>query len=135
MLHRLYFAKRKPGTGLTPFYYWESYQVASQNPGVCSSRYRAGWIIGRYRMDKVRLIYYGTYLSMTHEYWSLSLVHPFNGELFCRCWSAGWDLQSQSDQDLSLCSGDQPHLVFNRILERHITRVFDLRTRIPTEDN
>jgi hypothetical protein len=82
MLHRLYFAKRKPGTGLTPFYYWESYQVASQNPGVCSSRYRAGWIIGRYRMDKVRLIYYGTYLSMTHEYWSLSLVHPFNGELF-----------------------------------------------------
>src|SRR5713101_8478777 len=76
----------------------------------------------------------GTYLSMSHEDGSRSLVHPFNGT-FCRCWSAGWDLRSQSDQDLSLRSGDQPHPVFNRTLERRITRIFGPRMRILTGDN
>ncbi len=45
-------------------------------------RYRANWVIGRYRLDGFVWYIRGTNFPMSHEEWLRSLVQPFSGCLF-----------------------------------------------------
>jgi FkbM family methyltransferase len=79
-------------------------------------RYRANWIIGRYRADGFVWYTRGTNFSMTHEDWLRSLVSPFKGELFVDIGAHVGTWAIRATRTFRHVVAIEPHPVFNRIL-------------------